>query len=62
MDKTCSAERSRRRRELREAIYRSYDLMAADPQFMAEHERLTEELDRTIGDGASFSDSSAPSA
>jgi hypothetical protein len=45
------AERSTRSRERREAIYRSYEAAAADPLFMAEHEQLTRQLDRTTGDG-----------
>ena len=40
-----------RRRALREAIYQSYEAAAADPEFMAEHEELTRELDHLAADG-----------
>lgn len=40
-----------RRRALREAIYRSYEAAAADPEFMREHEELTRELDHLAADG-----------
>ena len=43
--------RQARRRALREAIYRGYDLAAADPEFMAEHWETVRELDGTAGDG-----------
>ena len=43
--------RQQRRRALREAIYRSYEAAAADPEFMAEHEQLTRELDHLAADG-----------
>lgn len=43
--------KQQRRRMLREAIYRSYEAAAADPEFMAEHEELTRELDHVAGDG-----------
>jgi hypothetical protein len=44
--------KQQRRRARREAIYRSYDLAAADPAFMAEHEALTREFDGTVADRA----------
>jgi hypothetical protein len=43
--------RRERRRALREAIYRSYEAAAADPEFMAEHEELTRALDHLAADG-----------
>jgi len=43
--------KQQRRRARREAIYRSYDAAAADPQFMAEHLELIHELDPTAADG-----------
>ena len=43
--------KQQRRRARRDAIYQSYEAAAADPQFMAEHEELTRELDHTVADG-----------
>lgn len=43
--------RRERRRALREAIYRGYDLAGDDPAFMAEHLKLTKALDATSSDG-----------